>query len=131
MDDFIKLCGGILIALIFSLILNREGKEFSALLVTAVCCITVVGAASFLSPLVDFFNSLLDIGQLDRDIVSVVLKATGIGLLAEMTYTICVDCGNTALGKILQVVASITILWLSVPLFTALLELVEEILITI
>lgn len=131
MDNFVRLCAGILLALVLSLILNRQGKEFSALLVTAVCCITVVAAASFLTPLIDFFHFLLEAGSLDQELVAVVLKATGIGLLSEITCTICTDAGNAALGKILQIVASIVILWLSIPLFTSLLELVEDILLTI
>lgn len=129
MDYFIKLCVGIMIVLILSMILSRYGKEFSVLLITAACCLTVIGATSFLIPVIDFFRTVSDLGQLDRSIVSIVLKATGIGLLSEIIHTICSDAGNAALGKILQIVAGFAILWLSIPLFTTLLELVEEILV--
>lgn len=131
MNYFMKLTAGILTALVLNLVISRHGKDFSVLLSVAACCMAAVGAITFLSPLYDFFKDLIYIGQLESGMVETILKAVGIGLLAEIVELICADAGNAALGKTLQIVACAVMLWISIPMFTSLLELVEEILVTI
>ena len=131
MDTFIKALAGALVALILFLVLNKQNKDISALLSVLVCCMIAAVAVRFLNPVFDFFNKLETIGQFDSDMLQVLLKTVGISMLAEITCLICADSGNAALGKTLQILASCTILWLSVPVFTSLIELIEEILVSI
>ena len=130
MDVFIKAAAGTLIALILYLILMKTGKEFSLLLTVAVVCMMAGITVVFLKPVIEFIQKLIAVGQFDSDMLEIVLKAVGIGLLAEITGLICTDAGNASLGKILQILASVVILWLSIPLFTSLIDLVEDILVT-
>lgn len=131
MDIFIKATGGILIAIILFLVLSKQGKEFSLLLTVGVCSIVAAAAVGYLEPVVVFFERLQTVGQLDPSLLRIILRAVGIGMLAEITGLICADAGNAALGKVLQILASAVILWMSVPLFTSLLDLVEEILVSV
>lgn len=128
MDGFIKAIAGVLIAIVLGLVLSKQGKDISALLTIAVCCMVITAAVTYLRPVVDFFEKLESIGQLDSGMLTILLKAVGIGLLAEVTSLICADAGNAALGKTLQIFASAVILWISIPLLTSLINLVEEIL---
>lgn len=131
MDVFIKAAAGVLIALVLYLVLARQGKDFSLLLTVAVCCMVAAASVNYLEPVISFFQKLQTLGQLDSDMMGIILRAVGIGLLAEITGLICADAGNAALGKTLQILASAVILWMSVPLFTSLIELIEEILVSV
>lgn len=128
MDILIKSAAGILIAVVMSLILSRQGKEYAVLLVICVCC--MVGAASmiYIEKILSFIKSLESIGNLNSELLSVLFKCVGIGLLSEITTTICTDSGNSALGKMLQILSTSVILWLCIPMFTKLLELVQQVL---
>lgn len=128
MDVFFKAVAGILIAVVLGLALNKQGKDMSVLLTIAVCCMVMAGAISYLSSVVGFFHRLQSIGNLDPGMLEILLKAVGIGLLAEIACLVCTDAGNAALGKSLQILAAAVVLWMSVPLFSGLLELVEQIL---
>ena len=128
MDVFLKSAAGVLIALVVSLAVAKQGKDISLLLTIAVCCMVVTAAVAYLEPVIDFLNRLQTAGNLDGDMLTILLKAAGIGLLSELTALICADAGNGALGKTIQILASAVILWLSIPLFSALISLVEEIL---
>ncbi len=128
MDVFIRVSAGVLITLILCIVLSKQGKDFSFLLTVCVCCIVAVAALDFISPVIDFFHKLQSIGNLDSQMISIIFRAVGISLLSEITCLICVDAGNAALGKTLQVLATSVVLWMSVPLFTSLIELVEDIL---
>lgn len=129
MDIFIKAAVGTLITLILYLTLMKAGKEFPLLLTVAVSCMMAGLAITFLQPVVEFIEKLMLLGQFDSEMLTIVLKSVGIGLLTEITGLICADAGNTGLGKVLQILASAVILWLSIPLLTSLIDLVEEILV--
>lgn len=131
MDIFVKTLCGVLIALVLYLVLAKQGKEISLMLTIAVCCMIAVAAVKYFKPVIDFIEKLQTLGQLDTEMVSIVLKSAGIGMLAEITSMICNDAGNAAMGKTLQILTAAVVLWMSVPLFTSLIELIEEILLSI
>lgn len=118
----------VLLTVILGLVLGKQGKEVGLLLTLAVCCMVGALAISYLSPVVDFVRQLQAVGQLDSDILEILLKVVGIGLVAEIAGLICSDAGNAALGKTLQMLSAAVILWLSIPLLQELLELLQQIL---
>ena len=128
MDIFLKTTAGVLIALILTLVLSKQGKDFSLLLTILVCVIVSAAAINYLTPVITFFERLQNIGKLDTEFLEILLRAVGIGLLAEITGLICSDAGNAAMGKTLQFLASGVLLWMSVPLFTNIIDLIEELL---
>jgi stage III sporulation protein AD len=85
-------------------------------------------ALTYLQPVVDFIRQLQATAQLDDGMLEILLKAVGIGLIGEIASLICADTGNAALGKSLQLLSAAVILWLSLPLLTQLLELLQQIL---
>lgn len=131
MELFMKATAGALITMILYLILLKGGKEYSLLLTVAAVCMIAVIAFTFLKPVIDFIGKLISLGQFDSEMVKIVFRSVGIGLLAEIAGLICADAGNASLGKILQILACAVILWMSIPLFTSLVDLVEEIMVAI
>ena len=131
MDTILKATAIVLIALMLYLTLTKFEKDFSLLLTIAVCCMVGVSAMEYLSTVIRFFETLQDMASLDPELIRIILKSVGISLLSEMACMICVDSGNSALGKSLQILATAVILWISIPLFTSLIELIESILVTV
>lgn len=131
MNDFLKASGYILIAVILCLVLSGQNKYFAALVSMLVCAIVAAAALRYLQPTLDFFRELQALGSWNSELLTVLLKAVGIGILTQVTVLICADSGNAALGKALQIMSTAIILWLSLPLFTELLELVNELLVKI
>ena len=128
MDIFLKASAGTLVAVILVLILSKQGKDMSVLLVIAMCCMVIMAAVSFLRPIKDLIINLQQVNRWETETLTILLKAVGIGLVSEVTCLICADSGNAALGKTLQFMASAVILWLSIPLINELLELLDNIL---
>ncbi len=131
MDVFIKTAGLILVALLLGIVLTKQGKDFSLLLTVFVCSVIALAALNYISPIIDFLTKMQALGNLDTEILTTLLRAVGIGILAEIICQICTDAGNAALGKSLQLLSAAVVLWLSVPLFTGLIDLVEKILVAI
>ena len=128
MEGFLQAVAAVLLAVILGLVLAKQGKDWAILLTALVSCMILAVTAKYLQPVLDFIRELQDLTGLDEQMLLVVLKAVGIGLVAEIAGLICQDGGNAALGKGIQILASITVLWLSLPIMRMLLELVQRIL---
>ncbi len=126
MTLFLQMTAAGLVAVILCAVLNRQARDVSILLGLAVCGILLAAACTYLEPVVAFVQRLQEISGMDSGIFGTVLKCAGIGLIAEIASMICADAGNGAIGKSVEMVASAAILWLSLPLMTALLELVQQ-----
>ncbi len=126
MELFWKASAAVLLTVV--LVLALQKREISLLLVLAVCCMTAAAAMSYLEPVVDLLRELEDMMQIDQGMLSTLMKAAGIGLVAEIGSLICSDGGSGSLGKTLQLLGAAGILFLSVPLFQSLLNLIREIL---
>lgn len=101
------------------------------MLTIAVCCMIGAAALTYLRPVIEFFDNLQALGNLDTEVLRILLKCTGIAVLAEITGLICADAGNGALGKTLQLLATAVILWLCLPLLSKLMELIDNILVSV
>ncbi len=125
---FWKAAAGALLAAILSLALGKWSKDMSVLLSMAVSCMIAMIIVAYLEPVLDFLRQLESLGDLQGDMLGILLKALGIGLVAEIAGIVCTDAGNSSLAKSLQLLGGAVILWLSIPIFNALLDLIQDIL---
>lgn len=123
-----KAVAGTMLAVILGLTLNKQEKDIGVLLSLAVCCMGIVIALSYLEPVLDFLRELEALGDLQGDFLGILLKGAGIGLVTEIAALICTDAGNASLGRSLQLLGSAAILYLSLPIFTSMLNLIQQIL---
>lgn len=128
MTHYLQAAGAVLLAVVLCLTLGRQGKDMAALLTIAVCCMVMLLAVTYLRPVLDFLEKLETLGDLNGEMEGVLFKVVGIGILTEVASMVCADAGNSSLGKVLQLLGSSVILWLSIPIFTALIDLVQGIL---
>lgn len=128
MERFLQAAAGIMAAVIMWIILSKQGKEYALLLSLGACCLVLLVMFRFLEPVLDLLKQLQTLGNLQPEWLSVMLKAVGIGLVVEMGALICIDAGNAALGKTLQLLGAVAVLWLSIPLMNSLIELLQQIL---
>lgn len=128
MEGFWQGAALVLLTVIISLSLGKQGKDFGTLLTLAACCMVCGLAMTYLGPVVRFIQQLETMAGLDSEMVLVLLKAVGIGIVGQIASMVCDDSGNSALGRSLQLLSGAVILWTSLPLLEALLNLLQEIL---
>ena len=131
MDIFLKAAAGALVTVILCLTLAKQSKDMALLLTITVCSMVIVSAVSCFRPLLDFFDKLQIMGELNSDMMQILLKSVGIGILAEITAMICTDGGNGALAKAIKLLSTAVVLLLAIPLFENMLELIEDILVMV
>lgn len=125
---FLKTIAITMISLIVWMLLSKQSKEISLSLSIIVCCIILIAAMAYVKPVLDFLARLENLGQLDSEMISILLNAVGIILLSELVALLCKDSGNAALGNSVQLLGTAVILWLSLPMLNSVLDTIEEIL---
>lgn len=128
METFFQAAALVVVGVILCLSLGKERKETAVLLSLAVCAMAALTAGAFLPPVLDFLRELSDLAGLESSVLTILLKVLGIGLISQLAQLLCTDSGNGAMGKALQILAGAVTLWLALPLFRSLLELVRDVL---
>ena len=98
METFVKAAAAVLIAVVLVTVLSKNSKDMATVLGICVCTIVLLAAVSFLSPVVQFVQRLQELGGLDNTMVTILLKAVGVGLISEVAVLICSDSGNQGMG---------------------------------
>ena len=128
MDGYLKACGAVFLAIILIANLSGHRKDMAMLLALAVCVMVALVAVQHLQPVLEFLDELMEIGSLDGEMIGILVKIAGIGILSEIAVPVCADAGNASVGKSLQYLAVMVMLCLSIPLFRSLIRILQEIL---
>ena len=128
MDGLIRVIAGAIISVILVVSLQKANKDFALLLALCTACMVLVVAVSYIRPVFELVEKLEALADLDGQWLKIVMKAVGVGLVAQISSLICTDSGNSALGKAIQILSTAAILWLSIPLMTGLVDLIQKIL---
>ena len=126
MGAFLKAIAGCMIAVVLGTALSKQGKDIWLLLGIAVSCMVAVAAMSFFAPIVEYVENLKIISGIDNQMLAIVIKSAGVGLISEIAGLICTDSGWSGLAKTIQVLSVCVILYLSIPLMSELLEMVQK-----
>ena len=126
MELFWKAAAGILISVILCIAIRE--KEISILLVMAVCSMVAVIAVSYIEPILELLWEMESHTTIEDGILQILLKCAGIAFVTELAGMICTDAGNASLGKIMNMLGNSAVLYLSIPIFRALLDILGEIL---
>ena len=128
MDMWIKAIACGIVAIILGLVLPSDRKEVKLLLGIIACCAIATVALVYLQPVLELVNQVKNMGDLNDEMIGILWKAVGIGVLSEISGMICNDMGNAALGKMIHFVGASAILWLAIPLFQEFIKLIEGVL---
>ena len=128
MDIFVKASALVLIVSVLYQMVSGRNKEIGTLLLVLGACAVLIAAMSYIEPVFAFISKLQILGNLNSEMLEILLKSVGIGLLTEISVLVCNDMGNSSMGKTLQILATAVILWLSLPMLNSLLDLIGNLL---
>ena len=131
MERFYTLVAGALLTVVLVLTIRKQNGELAMMLGLCGCIMVLGSMAHFMRPVMSFIQKIQSVASLDRDMLQILLKVTAVSFVAEIASLVCNDAGNAALGKTLQIMSAVVILWLALPMLEALLNMVERILVNL
>lgn len=76
----------------------------------------------------EVFETIRSYSGIPKSYFQILLKLIGISFLCEITSNLCRDAGQETIGKQIELIGKLSILAVSVPIFQAFLETVQELL---
>lgn len=126
--DVVKIIGVGITALIIIIILKQYKPEFTVYVSIIAGVIILLMVMGKLSAVVNILSSLASKTGTGSTFLKILLKITGIAILTEFAVSICKDSGETAIASKIDLGGKIIIISISIPIITALLELLIQIL---
>ena len=126
--DIVKIIGVGLIALIIIIILKQYKPEFSVYVSIIAGVVILAMVMGKLTSVINILSNLSNKTWSGSEFLKILLKITGISILTEFAVSICKDSGETAIASKIDLGGKIIIISISIPIITALLELIIQIL---
>ena len=126
--DIVKIIGVGLIALIIIIILKQYKPEFSVYVSIIAGIIILSMVIGKLSSVINILLNLSNRAGTGSDFLKILLKITGIAILTEFAVSICKDSGENSIASKIDLGGKIIVISISIPIITALLELLISIL---
>lgn len=126
--EIIKIIGVGLVALIIIIILKQYKPEFVIYVSLLAGAIILLLSMDKISGIISLLNNLSTKANVNNQFLTILLKITGIAFLTEFAVSICRDSGETAVASKIDLGGKVIIIGMSIPIISALLELVIKIL---
>lgn len=126
--DVIKIIGIGLISLIMIIIIKQHRPEFAIYisLIAGVLIFSLVFGK--ISGIITMLSNIANKSAINKEFLDLLIKITGIATLTEFAVSICKDSGETAIANKIDIGGKVTIIAISIPIISSLLETVIKIL---
>ena len=116
------------LAAVLCVLLRQNERALTLVLSVLTCVIILVLGFRFLCPIWTVIQKMESLSGLGADVTKPLLKVVGIGLMTQITGSICADAGEASLSKAVETGGTILSVYASLPLLNGILTLVEELL---
>ena len=116
------ICGCVL-----GLVLRQYQKPQAVLLGLAVCCILLLMILPQIQDILDAASVFFSVSGMNAEYFGILCKAVGITYLTQLGMDFCRDCGENAICTAVELFGRISLISLSMPLFSVLVQTVLEV----
>lgn len=128
MSEVIKIIGIGLIAVIIIIIVKQYKPEFAIYISIIAGALILLISLQKIGEIVTLIQSISEKSGINGEFLSILLKITGISILAEFAISVCKDSGESAIASKIEMGSKVIIISMSIPIISSLLELMINIL---
>ena len=126
--EIIKIIGIGLISLIMIIIIKQHRPEF-AIYISVIAGVLIFSLIfGKISGIITMLSNLASKSSINMEFLNLLIKITGISLLTEFAVSICKDSGESAIASKIDIGGKVTIIAISIPIISSLLETVIKVL---
>ena len=126
--DLLLVAGLGLIAVLLGLVLKKGNGVLALLLTLAACAAMTVSIVRLAEPVVSFLSELRQLAGLEPALLQPLLRTVGIGLLTQLTASVCADAGESTVARLIELCGSVLGIYTALPLLEAVLSLLRTML---
>lgn len=125
--DIIKIALTAVTGALLALKMKQYQGEYSIYIVLGTGILLLVFCCDAITTVIDFAMKLGDLLNGQAVYLKILVKLVGIAYICEFASGICIDAGYQALSNQVQLLGKLAILVSAIPLFTCLMETIEEV----
>ncbi len=103
-------------------------SEYGIFISIAGCIFIFIYSIKGLENIVDLIGQITSLGGIGTEYIKVLLKIVGITFISEISSDIAKDCGYGALSNQIQIFGKMSILVISLPVFSQIISLIGTLL---
>lgn len=126
--EIVQVIGVGLIALVIVMTLKQNKPEFVIYIELIAGVIILSLCFDKITVVVNYVYEISSRVKLSHRFIGIMLKITGIAILAEFATSICIDAGEKAIASKIEIGSKVLIVTTSLPIISSLLEIVLKIL---
>lgn len=115
-----------LTGVLLGLLLKEMNPQFSVLVSMTACILIFFYAVNRLGFLSETLSAVQGAIHMDDAYLKILIKMVGVTYLADFTANLCRDAGYSAIAGQVEFFGKISLLTLSLPVLTALMETIDE-----
>lgn len=126
--EIVQVIGVGLIALVIIMTLKQNKPEFVIYIELIAGVIILSLCFDKITAVVNYIYEISSKVKLSNRFIGIMLKITGIAILAEFATSICIDAGEKAIASKIEIGSKVLIVTTSLPIISSLLEIVLKVL---
>lgn len=126
--EIIQIIGIGLVALIVIIILKQYRPEFAVYASLIAGALILLLVMDKFAGIITLLNRLASKANINHQFLGILLKITGIAFLTEFAVSICKDSGESAIASKIDLGGKVIVIGMSIPIISALLELIIRVL---
>lgn len=128
MNDVMKVAAAGIIAAICAMVVRKQAPELAIVLAICAGALILLYCSGALRAAVAFMERLVEAGGLSPQVISPVVKVTGIAIVTRLSADFCRDAKESALAAVVETAGSALALLTVLPLMASVLELLRDLL---
>ena len=126
MDLIIKLTASAIISAVLVVLLQKTAPANALVLSIAALVMIALVSVSFLEPILVFFRKLESVCGVSSVYAEPMIKCLLVSVITRIGTSFCKDAGQTGIASVLELSGTLLSVWIAIPLFEALLTMLEE-----
>ncbi len=103
-------------------------SEYGILISIAGCIFIFIYSIRGLKNIIELLEHITSLGNVGTEYIKILLKILGITFISEISSDIAKDCGYAALSNQIQIFGKMSILLISLPIFSEIISLIGTLL---
>lgn len=125
--DIFKIIIICIISTLTAIVLKQYKPEYALITTVVTGVIVFLSVTGKINEIFMFVTDLCTEAGLNTDYINVLFKITGICYLCEFSQALCIDAGENAMAFKIDIAGKIALIYLSMPVFFHLLEIIKGI----
>lgn len=123
-----KVAAAAIVAAVCAVVVRRQAPEIGLVLALCAGALIILYCTGAFTAVTSLMDKLVETGGLSGQVVEPVLKTTGIAVVTRLSADFCRDAREGGLASAVELAGTVLALWAVLPLMTAVLELLTQLL---